>query len=174
MKNLFPLLLLFCIACNSRKTISLEKQIDSLKQELNNTYKPGLGELMSSIQIHHAKLWSAGVNSNWRLADFEINEIKETVDDIEKYCFDRPESKMLRVSLMPAVDSLANTFLKQNENNSTNFKKGFAFLTTSCNNCHKKNSFGFIEITIPHAPLISNQDFTTQPVVTRKFTAVDH
>ena len=56
-----------------------------------DNYKPGLGEFMSGIQVHHAKLWFAGTAANWKLADFEVGEIKETLDDVEKYCTDRPE-----------------------------------------------------------------------------------
>ena len=39
---------------------------------------------MSGIQVHHEKLWFAGTAKNWRLADFEIHEIMEAVDDIAK------------------------------------------------------------------------------------------
>ena len=35
---------------------------------------PGFEEFMSNIQAHHAKLWFAGQNHNWKLADFEIHE----------------------------------------------------------------------------------------------------
>ncbi|MBL0268653.1 MAG: hypothetical protein IPP99_08310 [Chitinophagaceae bacterium] len=42
----------------------LQNRIDSLEIQLANSYKPGFGELMSSIQTHHAKLWFAGQNEN--------------------------------------------------------------------------------------------------------------
>jgi len=50
------------------------------------SYKPGFGEFMGGIQVHHEKLWFAGTNQNWKLAGFEIHEIKESMDDIRKYC----------------------------------------------------------------------------------------
>ena len=43
---------------------------DSLTARLNKMmekYAPGLGEIMGGIQTHHAKLWFAGVNNNWKL-----------------------------------------------------------------------------------------------------------
>ncbi len=49
----------------------LQAKMDSLQQKMENTYKPGFGELMSSIQEHHSKLWFAGVNQNWALAAYE-------------------------------------------------------------------------------------------------------
>jgi hypothetical protein len=157
MKILLPLLFLICMSCNNtEKKATLEKQIDSLKKELSNSYKPGLGEFMSSIQLHHAKLWFAGINGNWQLADFEIHEIQESIADIEKFCFDRQESKMVKMFLLPAIDSITHAFT---ENNIENFKTGFVFLTSSCNNCHKENSFDFNVVTIPTSLPVPNQDF---------------
>ena len=84
---LFSSFLFALFSCNnsSDQITQLQKKTDSLQHELNNTYKPGLGEFMSSIQVHHAKLWFAGQNNNWKLADFEIHEIMEAVEDIQHY-----------------------------------------------------------------------------------------
>lgn len=62
-------------ACNQQtdNTQVLQNRIDSLEQKLANTYKPGFGEFMSGIQAHHSKLWFAGQNENWKLADFEVH-----------------------------------------------------------------------------------------------------
>src|SRR5215469_11885844 len=73
------------------RTVVLQQQVDTLQQQLRNVYAPGLGEFMSGIQVHHEKLWFAGRAENWKLAEFEIGEMQEAVDDIKKYCTDRPE-----------------------------------------------------------------------------------
>jgi len=88
-------------------TNALQAKVDSLNKQVAQIYKPGLGEFMLGIQIHHAKLYFAGKNQNWKLADFEMGEIKEAVDDIKKYCTDRPEVKSLSI-LYPALDSVNN------------------------------------------------------------------
>lgn len=84
-------------SCNpsASNILALQKKIDSLQSQIENTYKPGLGEFMSEIQVHHAKLWFAGKNGKWELANFEIGEIQEALDDIPKYCADRPEVNLL-------------------------------------------------------------------------------
>src|SRR6476469_4520476 len=98
---------LLIISCTqqSNSNQQLQSQIDSLKTQINNAYKPGLGEFMSSIQAHHEKLWFAGTVENWQLADFEIHEIMEAVDDIKMYASDRPETKNI-IMLQPAIDSV--------------------------------------------------------------------
>ena len=43
---------------------------------------PGLGELMSLQQMRHVKLWFAGKAGNWKLADYELDELKEGFQDV--------------------------------------------------------------------------------------------
>ncbi len=158
MKTLLFLSFLFILsACNSQGSDNhqLQSQVDSLQKKLNDTYKPGLGEFMLGIQLHHAKLWFAGTNKNWKLADFEVHEIAETLDDIKKYCTDRPEVKSIGV-IDPAINSI-NAAIKQKDLQA--FKNSFVELTANCNNCHKSNQHEFNIITIPTALPVVNQDF---------------
>lgn len=147
-------------ACNSGAgdNSALTKENDSLKQLLNNTYKPGFGEFMSGIQVHHAKLWFAGINNNWALADFEIHEIMEAIEGIKTYQQERPESKELGM-IEPALDSV-NTAIENK--NPEQFKSSYALLTNTCNNCHKAVHFEFNVVTIPKAEPVVNQDFSNR------------
>jgi hypothetical protein len=144
-------------ACNRSKDNEniLQSRIDSLELRLAETYKPGLGEFMSSIQVHHSKLWFAGQNQNWELADFEINEIKESLDAIKKYCRDRPETNAIEM-IDPPIDSISNAIQQKD---AALFKNSFVLLTATCNNCHKATSHGFNVIKIPDNPPFSNQVF---------------
>ncbi|WP_419789069.1 hypothetical protein HDF18_23680 [Mucilaginibacter sp. X5P1] len=146
-------LLLTC-GCNSNNA-NLQAQVDSLTHQTQKGYKPGLGEFMLGIQVHHAKLWFAGKNQNWKLAAFELGEIQESVDDIKLYCTDRPEIKSLPM-LYPALDSLNQAVklksLKQ-------FQTAFVGLTKTCNSCHETTHHEFNVIKIPDTPPFSNQDF---------------
>lgn len=155
----YPFLLWFLIltACNQagNNSRTLNDRIDSLQQKLNDTYKPGFGEFMSGIQVHHAKLWFAGINNNWELADFEIHEIMEALDDLQKFQPERTETKSLPM-LNPALDSL-NRAIQQK--NIIAFKNSFILLTNTCNNCHKAVNYSFNEVKIPETPPFSNQVF---------------
>jgi hypothetical protein len=151
---LLIVLLWACSGGDEEKKI-LETRNQSLQQRLDSSYKPGLGEFMTAIQIHHAKLWFAGLNQNWKLADFEINEIKESIDDITRYCTDRPEIQSLPM-ILPAFDSVSSAIKQQN---ARLFKLSFRFLTNTCNNCHTITKHGFNAIQIPDKPPFSNQDF---------------
>lgn len=158
MKNALFIVLSVTILVSCRENDNsqqLQSKVDSLQQKINNAYKPGLGEFMLGIQEHHAKLWFAGTNDNWELADFEVHEIGETLDAIKLYCADRPEVKSIGI-IDPAISSISAAIKKKD---AEAFKKGFVQLTASCNTCHKDNQHGFNVIIIPSTPPVTNQEF---------------
>lgn len=118
-------------------------------------YKPGVGELMSSIQLHHAKLWFAGENNNWPLAEYNHSLIRNAFRRIQLYHGGTYEAKAASM-IDPAMDSLSNAIIHKDR---SAFESGFRFLTTSCNNCHTVTNHAFNVIIIPAIPPIGNQDF---------------
>src|ERR1700756_880031 len=45
---------------------------------------PGLGEIMTLQQLRHIKLWFAGRAGNWPLADYEMGELNEGFENVNK------------------------------------------------------------------------------------------
>jgi len=158
MRSFFLLIIIpSFIACKQQadNTKSLQSRVDSLEKKLATTYKPGFGEFMSSIQIHHAKLWFAGKNQNWELADFEMHEIGEAIDAIKEYQTEREESKKVDM-LKPALDAVNDAIQKKD---SALFNSSYLLLTSTCNNCHKAVNFGFNVVKVPDTAPFSNQSF---------------
>lgn len=145
-------------ACNqsSPREELLARNVDSLQQQLKNVYRPGLGEFMLGIQMHHAKLWFAGKAQNWELANFEMEEIEETLGDVKQYCTDRPAVKSIDM-INPAVEGLKQAIQAKDE---AKFASGFTLLTNTCNTCHVATQHGFNVIRIPDVPPVSNQQFS--------------
>ena len=152
---LFALSILACNQSMHDGSRDLQNQIDSLRYKMAHAYTPGVGDFMSSIQMHHAKLWFAGKNENWDLANFEIEEIQESLDDIQQYCADSPSIKPLPM-IFPALDSVKHAISGKNI---VMFKNSFNLLTNTCNNCHKASSHAFNVIRIPDIAPVTNQVF---------------
>ena len=133
----------------------MQAKIDSLQKELAGTYKPGFGEFMSGIQVHHAKLWFGGQNQNWPLADFEVHEIQESLDAIRKYCSDRPEMKEIGM-IDTAMNNMNNAIQQKDQ---SRFKNSFIELTNTCNKCHYATEHKFNVVIVPTALPVVNQDF---------------
>jgi len=150
--------IVFIYSCN-RQPAGAEKQlearIDSLQKIVDHSYRPGLGEFMSGIQLHHEKLWYAGKDRNWELANFEINEIREALTDINDYCKDRPETHFLPM-INPPLDSLDHSI---QEKNSASFQRYYIALTNTCNSCHQATQHAFNVIKVPESSPFSDQEF---------------
>jgi hypothetical protein len=143
------------VSCNDNRTENMQKDIDTLNSEVKNSYKPGLGEFMLTAQMHHAKLWFAGINENWPLANFEAGEIKETFHNAVKYLPERIENKDIPM-IYPALDSLQASI---NKKDLKKFTDDFKILTKTCNDCHKAVHFQFNVIKVPTSEPVSNQEF---------------
>jgi hypothetical protein len=156
------LLTLGFFACNEHtdNTQVLQNRIDSLETKLADSYKPGFGEFMTGIQAHHSKLWFAAQNENWKLADFEVHEIIEAIEDIQKYQTERKESKMIGM-IDPALDSVIKAI---DQKNSAMFKSSYILLTNTCNSCHRETDFEFNIVKIPTNQPFSNQEFKVNEV----------
>jgi hypothetical protein len=156
------LLTLGFFACNEHtdNTQVLQNRIDSLETKLADSYKPGFGEFMTGIQAHHSKLWFAAQNENWKLADFEVHEIIEAIEDIQKYQTERKESKMIGM-IDPALDSVTKAI---DQKNSAMFKSSYILLTNTCNSCHRETDFEFNIVKIPTNQPFSNQEFKVNEV----------
>jgi hypothetical protein len=154
---LLSLFIIFLVSCSGNKSTNpgtSQLNADTLNN-LMEKYAPGLGEIMGGIQTHHAKLWYAGINDNWKLAQYEIDELKERFEQARDIETERPEVKMIPM-MYPSIDSIKDAISHKNLDQ---FKLGFKLLTASCNSCHTANNFEFNIITIPTAQPVSNQDF---------------
>src|ERR1700691_3535127 len=103
---------------------------------------PGLGEIMTLQQLRHIKLWFAGHAGNWPLADYEIGELNEGFDDVNKLLSGDTVEKAVGAqikALQKAVD----------DKDRAAFATAFDKLTAGCNSCHHELDHGFIAIKRP-------------------------
>jgi hypothetical protein len=123
---------------------------------------PGLGELMTFTQMRHAKLWFAGEAGNWALAAYELDELGEGFDDVEKYHRTHKDSPVPipeaveKIMRAPLADAGRAIGAKDRER----FERAFDAVTDGCNRCHQATNFGFNVVQRPTANPFSNQDFT--------------
>ncbi len=122
-------------------------------------YSPGLAEIMIATQIRHAKLWLAGDAGNWELADYEIDELKEGLEDIVKYFptyKDMPVGKMIEATAMPPIAEVESAVKARNR---AKFISAFDKLTAACNTCHQSANRPFIVVQRPTGSAFPNQSF---------------
>jgi hypothetical protein len=129
-------------------------------QQPANPATPGLGEFMTFTQIRHAKLWLAGNVGNWELADYEIDELKEGLEDVAKYVptyKDMPVGKLIESTIMKPIAEVEQAIKARDR---SKFASAFDKLSQACNSCHQATNRSFIVIQRPANSAFPNQSFT--------------
>jgi hypothetical protein len=114
---------------------------------------------MMGVQSHHAKLWLAGNARNWDLADYQVDELKELLEDIAKRVptyRDVPVGQMIESATIPPIGDIEAAIKARD---SAKFAAAFDRLTAACNSCHESANRGFIVIQRPAASSFPNQSF---------------
>jgi hypothetical protein len=133
----------------------------SERPDAGSAYAPGLGEFMAATQMRHAKLWFAGRARNWPLAEFEVHEIREGLEDAAKLHptlkGDIPVAEMIKSNLDAPLEDLAKAIAAKDRGQ---FTRAFDKLSAGCNACHTAAAHPYIRIQRPTVPPVTNQRFS--------------
>jgi hypothetical protein len=135
-----------------KEPIKTEKQV-------SKAYVPGLEQFMNVILIEHNKLWFAAKARNWRLADYELGEIKEIMGDVQDLVptfKNLPLADMLDAVVTREIATLEKLIAAKDYKG---FTAGYDKLTQACNACHQGTENGFVVIKRPTQPAFTNQDY---------------
>jgi hypothetical protein len=116
---------------------------------------PHLGEIMVQQQMRHIKLWFAGDARNWRLADYEIDQLKDGFDDVAKLL----GGDLAQQHVSGAISQLEKAVESKNHEA---FVSAFDRLSAGCNACHHTLDHAFIVIQRPALLPYSDQNFSPQ------------
>lgn len=149
-------LLFMANGCNEKKSpdAQLEARLKALEAGA-----PGVGTIMSGVQLHFAKLYFAGKAQNWPLAEFELHEVEENLDRAVAL---RPEEHGTNlVGLNDGFKQTQLAALKVATQNKdwTAFQSAYTEAVGVCNGCHEETNRPFIVITVPAAPPVPNQQW---------------
>ena len=133
----------------------LQRQIDTLRGQV-----PGLGEYMSTIQLHVSKLWFAAQASNWELCSFELGELNEAIDLSEELHIVRNT-----VDISSVLQSVQNTQLQSlrqsiESKQQESFQNAYNQTLDACNGCHRSAGYGYIHVITPTGQPVTNQRWT--------------
>jgi len=148
---IFLLFILSSCTSNTGKT-SLESRIEKLEATA-----PGVGEVMTHVQLHFSKLYFAADAKNWDLANFEIDEVRE---DLEAAALLRPEERGVRLGNV--IDAFKQTELEGMKSavqlkDLAAFTRDYDESIMVCNSCHASTGRPYIVITQPTSPPVFNQ-----------------
>lgn len=144
---------------NNRTAADLQASIQRAEAELAKLKESasGLGEYMTTIQLHAGKLWFAAKAANWELAQYELDELKETMEAAKGLNAEKNGIKISNV-----LDSVLQTQLPEldksiKSKSQTKFQSSYDETLSACNGCHESAGYKFIHIVRPSASPVTNQ-----------------
>ena len=144
---------------SNRELASLQDSLKRAQAELASAkdLAPGLGEYMTTIQLHAGKLWFAAKALNWDLAQYELDELKETMEAAKAL-----NAEKNGVKISGVLDSVLQTQVAEldksiKSKSASEFQKSYDEALSACNGCHTEAGFKFIHIVRPSAPPVTNQ-----------------
>jgi hypothetical protein len=128
-------------------------------------YVADLGAMMGQQQMRHIKLGLAGDAGNWKLAAYELGELKDGFDEIVQYHKTHKESPVpideaVETIMKEPMSELAKAIEKKDK---AEFRKTYDTVTDGCNACHQATNYGFLVIVRPKSNPYPNQSFAPQP-----------
>jgi hypothetical protein len=152
-------------ARNGRELAALKDSLKRAQADLASAKEavPGLGEYMTTIQLHAGKLWFAAKASNWELANYELDELKETMEAAKALNAEKNGVKISGVLdsvLQTQVAQLAESIKRKSPKE---FQKLYDETLSACNGCHTEAGYKFIHIVRPSAPPVTNQKWESVP-----------
>ncbi|MBR0725426.1 c-type cytochrome [Bradyrhizobium manausense] len=114
-----------------------------------------LSDLMTKLQLQHAKLWFAGKLSNWALAGYELQQIDANLEATSKLLTDPSRVDRAKEQLKAVRQALQSK-------NVPAFMTSYASLTNECNGCHRGSGYASITIQVPLTLPVPNQLFVDQ------------
>lgn len=143
----------------SGRTISTQHMQEE-KKEGHDDFE--LIETMAYNQRFIEKLYFAGSNSNWELADFYLEELEEKIEDLVKHQVVEDEidiSSLAKEIIPPKIEAVEQSLKKQD---AKLFQRSFLSLVEGCNACHVRAKHGFVQIQAPASNSYYSQLFKKQ------------
>jgi len=155
----YGLAVVFALALSFPPAAAAQQPDRPSDSERATIYKPSLAVVMELVQLSHFKLWLAGNLRNWPLAEYELAQMKATLQDA-RTLFPN-ETKANTTAISQSADEFRDAIRTKD---GAKFDAAFKRFTSECNSCHEAVGLDFIKIKIPAtSPImtspLSNQSF---------------
>lgn len=150
---------------DAERIAALEAQVEALRKAAPAASPEGaeegpeLGAQMLELQVRHARLWQAGAARNWMLTQFQLAELRESLQGVVatngEHAALQPQrlADVLPAMMDPAVDAMQAAVDAQD---GARFDAAYDGLSKACTDCHAAADHGFLVIQRPATPLLDN------------------
>jgi hypothetical protein len=156
---LIPPLLLGALLAQSGDTVA-QSPPAAASTPAPAAFNPGVGELMNLIvQPRHTKLWLAGHEANWTLAEYEIKELRSALANVAKarpVFRERSVAESVEMFMGGAFRGVDEAI---RDRSATKFAEAYATVNAGCNACHTALNQAQVVIKTPEQASYPDQEF---------------
>ncbi len=136
----------------SYSVVTAEQKSEQSQASQQQPYIPSLAVVMELIQLSHFKLWLAGKLRNWRLAEYELLQMKATLQDARTLFPNVPKADTS--AILQSAEEFRDAIKAKD---GTRFDRAFENFTAACNGCHQAADLEFIDIRVPRlSPILTS------------------
>lgn len=116
-------------------------------------------ETMGYYQRFSHKLWLAGTNENWELADFYAHELEEVTERLIEGDLIHDDYNLSNLSESLFLPKIGKVEEAIKDRNVVLFREHYELMLSGCNLCHQTTKHAFIKISVPTDTTAFNQVF---------------
>ncbi len=135
----------------SHPVVAADKQSEQPSGQ-QQPYTPSLAVVMELIQVSYFKLWLAGNLRNWPLTEYELSQMRVTLQDARALFPNdlKADTSTILQSAEEFRDAIETKDGKK-------FDSAFRKFTSACNSCHEAVGLKFIKIRVPvRSPMMTS------------------
>jgi hypothetical protein len=122
----------------SHPVVAAERQSEQSLGSQQQPYRPSLAVCMQLIQSSHFKLCLAGNLRNWPLAEYELSQMKATLQDARSLFPNVPKADT--GTILQSAEEFRDAIKTKD---AARFDGAFEKFTSACNRCHEAVGLGF-------------------------------
>jgi hypothetical protein len=135
----------------------------------NLEFKPALDDLMTMlVQPRHIKLYYAGQAKNWRLAAFELNELRGALARVGRTIPTYRNTSVDSAVASIFADTIKSVDAAIKAADPAQFSAAYGEMTAACNACHAGLEHPFVVIKVPDAQITRTRSFGPKFLETRR------
>ncbi len=136
----------------SSSIVVAEPQPEQSPESREQTYTPSLAVVMQLVQLSHFKLWLSGNLRNWPLAQYELSQMKASLQRARSLFPNDPKADTS--AIYQSADEFSEAIKSKD---GVKFDAAFKKFTSECNSCHERLGLAFIKIKVPaRSPMMTS------------------
>lgn len=148
-----------CVSAGAQENVSAEGDVAALEAQIAalRGMLPSQSHTMIDVEYHFANLWFAGMERNWPLAAFYLNETRSHLNWAVRVRPVRPLAGGAEIDLRPILQGIEASALRELKSaiegeDAAAFESSYRAMLSECHGCHEAAEKPYLRPQVPTRP----------------------